>query len=64
MRKSSFTDASFFPLMLGRRYILRVIQSPTTGSAFGTNLLARLALAPPLVVELVVTDSNGNEIPA
>jgi len=52
------------PYFLRRRYTLRIIQSPNTGAAFGTNLLARLALAPPLVVELVVTNSEGVEIPA
>ncbi|KDN35784.1 hypothetical protein K437DRAFT_230085, partial [Tilletiaria anomala UBC 951] len=45
-------------------YVLRVAQEPTTGSAFGTNMLTRLPIAPPLIFELVVTDREGKETSA
>ena len=45
-----------------RRYLLHIIQQPTTGCAFGSNLLSRLALAPPLIVQMQVIDRAGREI--
>lgn len=46
----------------GRRYELIIVQEPTRGCAFGSNLLSRLPCAPPLIVQLRVTDESGNEI--
>ncbi|UZJ55147.1 hypothetical protein CBS101457_004467 [Exobasidium rhododendri] len=45
-----------------RRYLLHVLQQPITGCAFGSNLLSRLALAPPLVVQLQAIDRAGREV--
>lgn len=45
-----------------RGFHLRIIQQPTSGCAFGGNLLARLALAPPLIVQLQVLDQYGHEV--
>lgn len=45
-----------------RRYHLRIVQQPTIGCAFGNNLLSRLAIAPPLIVQLRVTDGQDNEV--
>ncbi|PWN51323.1 hypothetical protein IE53DRAFT_342532 [Violaceomyces palustris] len=47
-----------------RQYHIRVSQSPELGSAYGTNLLSRLAIAPPLILELTVTNAQGEEIDA
>lgn len=49
-------------------YKLVVVQEPTTGSAFEDNLLGRIGLAPPLIVELQVSkdgkiDDASTELP-
>ena len=43
---------------------MSIAQEPTTGAAFGTNLLARLPISPLLVTELRVTNRAGKEISA
>ncbi|PWN28742.1 hypothetical protein BDZ90DRAFT_217817, partial [Jaminaea rosea] len=46
-------------------YELVSIQEPTDGSAFGSNLLSRLPLAPPLILRLRVFDTrDGRELPS
>lgn len=47
----------------GRKYEMIILQQPTRGCAFGSNLLSRLPCAPPLIVQLKVTDEDGNEVP-
>lgn len=49
---------------LDSRYELIIVQAPTSGCAFGQNLLARLPCAPPLILRLRVTDGrSGRELP-
>lgn len=42
-------------------YKLILVQEPTTGSAFEDNLLGRIGLAPPLILELQVTKDGKAE---
>jgi hypothetical protein len=44
------------------RYSLSIIQQPTRAAEFGTNVLSRLPLAPPLIVKLEVKDPKGNDV--
>lgn len=44
------------------RYLLHILQQPTIGCAFGSNLLSRLAVAPPLIVQLQAIDRAGKEV--
>ncbi|PWN33433.1 uncharacterized protein FA14DRAFT_180079 [Meira miltonrushii] len=46
----------------GRRYHLRIVQQPEKGCAFGSDVLSRLAIAPPLIVQIRVTDLQNNEV--
>lgn len=59
-KKQKLTSRSF--LSLRRRYHLRIVQQPEKGCAFGTNLLARLAIAPPLIVQVRVTDLSNKDV--
>lgn len=45
-----------------RRYYLRVAQQPTIGCAFGRDHLSRLAVQPPLIIQIRVTDTNDREV--
>jgi hypothetical protein len=45
-----------------RTYHLEVIQHPEVSAEFGSAVLSRLPLAPPLVAQLIVRDSRGNVI--
>ncbi|KAI0295998.1 velvet factor-domain-containing protein [Russula brevipes] len=45
-----------------RIYYLEVIQQPEVSAEFGSAALSRLPLAPPLVAQLIIRDSNGNVI--
>ncbi|KAH9967320.1 velvet factor-domain-containing protein [Russula dissimulans] len=45
-----------------KRYHLEVIQQPEVSAEFGTAALSRLPLAPPLVAQLIISDSRGNVI--
>ncbi|CAO1637119.1 unnamed protein product [Parajaminaea phylloscopi] len=48
-----------------RRYELVIVQSPTSGCAFGRNILGRIPCAPPLILRLQVTDARtGRELPS
>ncbi|WWC64106.1 uncharacterized protein I303_106713 [Kwoniella dejecticola CBS 10117] len=47
---------------LGRTYRITPIQSPTLGAAFQGAYLSRLPLAPPLILQLDVWDSDGDLI--
>ncbi|EPQ26364.1 uncharacterized protein PFL1_06012 [Pseudozyma flocculosa PF-1] len=44
------------------RYRLRIAQQPTAASAFGDELLSRLAAAPPLILELDAVDEVGDPV--
>lgn len=46
------------------RYKLKIVQQPSTGSAFNENLLSRLALAPPLIVQLELLDAQDKPLDA
>ncbi|KAN0061920.1 hypothetical protein ACQY0O_005915 [Thecaphora frezii] len=45
-----------------RQYRLKIVQQPALGSAFGEDLLSRLAVAPPLILELDAVDGDGNQV--
>lgn len=45
-------------------YKLILVQEPTTGSAFEDNLLGRIGLAPPLILELRMTKDGRIEDPS
>lgn len=45
-----------------RTYHLEVIQQPEVSAEFGSAVLSRLPLAPPLVAQLIIRDSRGNVI--
>ncbi|KAF8629056.1 hypothetical protein AX15_003556 [Amanita polypyramis BW_CC] len=45
-----------------RTYQLEVIQHPISTAAFGTANLSRLALTPPIIVQLTIRDPSGNSI--
>ncbi|PWN38911.1 hypothetical protein IE81DRAFT_64036 [Ceraceosorus guamensis] len=45
-----------------RRYALSVVQQPSTGCAFGTNLLSRVSVSPPLILRLRVSEPDGAEV--
>lgn len=47
---------------LFRRYTLSVVQQPLRSAEFGSNVLSRLPLNPPLIVKLDVHDAEGNEV--
>ncbi|KAL7411367.1 major facilitator superfamily domain-containing protein [Mrakia frigida] len=45
-----------------RRYTLSVVQQPLRSAEFGSNVLSRLPLNPPLIVKLEVHDTEGIEV--
>ncbi|TIB88295.1 hypothetical protein E3Q19_00003 [Wallemia mellicola] len=46
----------------GRMHLLEIIQSPLRSAAFGSSYYSRLPLAPPLVVRLLVKNTDGKYI--
>lgn len=60
---NGFFRADIHPLLFAcRRYTLSVVQQPRRSAEFGSNVLSRLPLAPPLIVRLDVTDADGNDV--
>ena len=46
-------------MLIGRTYRITPIQQPERSAAFGNLPLSRLALSPPLILQLDCWDSNG-----
>lgn len=47
-----------------KTYHLEILQQPSLGCAFENNLLSRIGLAAPLILELQVKDANGQDVDA
>lgn len=61
---SCSTTATMSPVRSARNYRLDILQQPTIGCSFEHNLLSRIGLAPPLILELQVNDTNDQPVDA
>jgi hypothetical protein len=53
----SFTDIDPY-----RSYHLEVVQHPQKTAEFGSAILSRLPLTPPIIVQLIIRDQTGNVV--